>query len=623
MSQRIRRFPVKWFAAIVLLACTLPLRAWGAGPAGSEFQVNTFTSNFQRYPAVAADSAGNFVVVWEGNYGQDGDSNGVFGQRFNSAGAALGSEFQANTYVTNDQQDAAVAADSAGNFVVVWESETHPGDIGYGIFGQRFDSTGAALGGEFHANTYTTTHQFDPAVAADSAGNFVVVWTGQQDYGSSNGIFGQRFDSTGATLGSEFQVNTYITGSQESSAVAADSAGNFVVVWQTLFQDGSGRGIFGKRYNSAGNPLGGEFQVNTYTTGDQVYPAVAVDGAGNIVVVWEIYGEDVHGQRYDSAGVALGSEFQANTNTTNSAQYPAVGADGAGNFVVAWRSNDFFSNGVFGRHFDSTGTAVGGEFRLNTYTTAHQSYPAVVGGTGGDFLVVWTSDNQDGSDEGIFGQRLCTVVTCTNGDGCCPGACNPGNDDDCTTTSTTSTTSSTSTTMSSSTTTTSSSTSTTILPPTDLLPGRITIIRPGTLAKFVAKPPTGDTFALPTANPVAAGGSLRIFDTGATAGDDTYTLPLGASWKGLGNPAGSKGYKYKGAGTPADPCKVVLVKEKVIKGVCLGSGVTLTPPFTGDVAIVLSLGTTDRYCAQFGGETVKTDATVEKRKNAPAPAACP
>jgi hypothetical protein len=161
------------------------------------------------------------------------------------------------------------------------------------------------------------------------------------------------------------------------------------------------------------------------------------------------------------------------------------------------------------------------------------------------------------------------------------------------------------------------------LPPTDLLPGRLAIIKSGSLAKFVAKPTTGDTFNLPSIDPVAAGGALRLFDTSTTAGDDTYALPAGAAWKGLGNPAGSKGYKYRGDGTPSDPCKVVLVKESVIKAVCKGASITLTPPFAGDIGIILSLGTTDRYCARFGGDDVKNDATLTKRKNAPAPVACP
>ena len=56
------------------------------------------------------------------------------------------------------------------------------------------------------------------------------------------------------------------------------------------------------------------------------------------------------------------------------------------------------------------------------------------------------------------------------------------------------------------------------------------------------------------------------------------------------------------------------MKARLIKAVCRGTGVTLTPPFTGDVGIALTFGTTDRYCAQFGGKSVKNDAKLTKRK---------
>ena len=109
-----------------------------------------------------------------------------------------------------------------------------------------------------------------------------------------------------------------------------------------------------------------------------------------------------------------------------------------------------------------------------------------------------------------------------------------------------------------------------------------------------------------------------FFDTANAAGDNSYTLVGGTAWKGLGRPAGSKGYRYRGAGTASDPCRVVLVKQQVVKAICAGPGVTLAPPFAGDIGIVLSLGTTDRYCAQFGGDEARNDATLTKRKNAPA-----
>jgi hypothetical protein len=166
-------------------------------------------------------------------------------------------------------------------------------------------------------------------------------------------------------------------------------------------------------------------------------------------------------------------------------------------------------------------------------------------------------------------------------------------------------------------------TTSTTLPTANLVPARIAIIKPAKLAKFVAKPTTGDAFPLPAGDPGTVGGTLRVFDLATTAGDDSYDLPAGSAWKALGNPAGSAGYKYLGAGTPSDPCKVVLIKSTVIKGVCAGSGITLTPPFAGDIGVVLSLGATDSYCARLGGDEVKNDGTLTKRKNAPAPPICP
>jgi hypothetical protein len=108
---------------------------------------------------------------------------------------------------------------------------------------------GNPLGPEFRVNTYTTSGQRQPAVASASSGNFVVVWASIQ-YGGCCDVFGQRYDSAGATLGPEFRVNTYTTNYQRGPAVASDSSGNFVVVWDSVDQDGSYRGVFGQRYRA-------------------------------------------------------------------------------------------------------------------------------------------------------------------------------------------------------------------------------------------------------------------------------------------------------------------------------------------------------------------------------------
>ena len=115
-----------------------------------------------------------------------------------------------------------------------------------------------AVGPEFQVNTYTTDAQYAPAVASDAAGNFVVVWYSDRSSGadaSNSSIQGQRYDASGVALGSEFQINTYTTSIQTRPAIATDGSGGFVVVWESVGSAGTdtlGRSIQGQRYDSSG-----------------------------------------------------------------------------------------------------------------------------------------------------------------------------------------------------------------------------------------------------------------------------------------------------------------------------------------------------------------------------------
>ena len=340
---------------LAFLAAPTMLLAQGV-PQGPEFRVNTFTTLGQFVPSVASDSAGNFVVAWVG-VNQDGSGYGVFAQRYASTGAPLGSEFRVNTYTTGSQTLPSVASDAAGNFVVTWMSNGQDGSGG-GVFAQRYANAGIPLGGESRVNTHTALGQGGPSVASDSAGNFVVAWHSFFQDGDYAGVFAQRYASTGAPLGAEFRVNTYTTGNQVSPSVASDSTGNFVVAWHSFSQDGSGNGVFAQRYANTGAPLSGEFRVNTHTAGIQSLASVASDSAGNFVIAWHSFGQDgsgygVFAQRYASTGAPLGGEFRVNTYVTSDQREPSLASDSAGNFVVAWWSigQDGSYAGVFAQRY--------------------------------------------------------------------------------------------------------------------------------------------------------------------------------------------------------------------------------------------------------------------------------
>jgi hypothetical protein len=321
-------------------------------PLGNELQVNTYTTNDQQVPEVGTDAAGNFVVSWYsyGSAGTDTSGDSVQAQLYDLNGLPVGSQFQVNTYTTEHQRRSALLFDAQGNFTIVWAGWAPSGDTD--IQGQRYDANGVPLGGEFLVNTYTPGRQQRVDIAADAAGNFVVVW---QSFGSNgsdtsdDSIQARRYDADGNPLAAQFQVNTYTTNGQRNPEVGMDDAGNFVVVWGSLGSSGSDTSfssILGQRYDASGLPVGAEFQVNTSTSGYQQYPSVAHDSDGDFVVAWQsevssgsdASGLSIQAQHFAADGTPLGGESQVNTYTTSNQQFPAVATNREGRFVVAWES---------------------------------------------------------------------------------------------------------------------------------------------------------------------------------------------------------------------------------------------------------------------------------------------
>ena len=139
--------------------------------------------------------------------------------------------------------------------------------------------------------------------------------------------------------GPEFRVNTHTIGDQLGSGpFTVDGYGDtFVVVWQSEAQDGDQSGIVAQRFSNDGTPLGNEIPVNSYTTGRQFSPAVAMQGDGSFVVVWVSDGAeetDLFARRFDASGVAQGTEFQVNIGPGGVEFHPSVDSVQPDGFVV-------------------------------------------------------------------------------------------------------------------------------------------------------------------------------------------------------------------------------------------------------------------------------------------------
>ncbi len=372
--------------------------------------INTYTTGTQSDPSITALNDGGFVVSWQ-SIDQDGSSSGIYAQRYDVNGVEQGSEFRVNTYTINSQGQPSIAALNDGGFVVSWKSFAQDGS-NWGIYAQRYDASGLALGGEFLVNTHIDGLQTNPSIAALNDGGFVVSWTSDGQDGDGFGVYAQRYNANGIAQGNEFRVNTYITSEQSTPTIAVLNDGRFVVSWTSYGQDGSGYGIYAQRYDSNGLTQGSEFRVNSTTFSDQHNQWIAALNDGGFVVSWMSYGQDgseygIYAQRYDASGVAQAGEFRVNTSTSNHQVIPSITELNDGGFVISWSSleQDGSDYGIYAQRYDSNGVALGSEFRVNTYTIGDQNTLSITALNDGGFVVSWMSNGQDGSDWGVYGKR--------------------------------------------------------------------------------------------------------------------------------------------------------------------------------------------------------------------------
>ena len=271
-------------------------------PSGSEFKVNEHTTGTQGGPAVAADADGNFVVAWSDEPVRD------LGAPVRCRRPPAARQFRVNTYSTGEQRSAVVASDPEGNLAVVWSSlqdgSGSASSPGVSIVRQPGRGPGVPRQRVHHGDSGSAR-----GVAFTGDGGFVVVWMSPHD-GSYTASLRAGYNASGLpTTPADIPVNSFTPGDQSGPPWPQTRRG-------TSSWSGPDRAAVTARrvrppIRRGRRAVGGQFQVNTYVTGNQEYPVVATAPDGTFMVVWSSQGQDgsyggVAGRRYDAAGCRSG-----------------------------------------------------------------------------------------------------------------------------------------------------------------------------------------------------------------------------------------------------------------------------------------------------------------------------
>jgi len=256
------------------------------------------------------------------------------------------------------------------------------------------------IGNQILINTTIDNRNYSPDVTSLTNGNFVVVW---QSIKTGNVIFAQILDKSGKKINEVFQVNQNSSRSPTSPAIDKLLDGKFVVVWESTTTN-IRRGIYACIYNPDGTINKNEFQIEP-TSDYKVFqnsPNVCGISTGGFVVTWSqrtesaIVNVNMYGKVFDSQGNSI-NKFKLGTNTYSVSKigitnFPDWGFGIFGRWV-GWYHND----AIEGQIFDNYGNVKSQSFKVPT-NAGNNLYPSALNLSNGDFLISWTSSQDNQSD---------------------------------------------------------------------------------------------------------------------------------------------------------------------------------------------------------------------------------
>ncbi|MEM9408817.1 MAG: LamG domain-containing protein [Acidobacteriota bacterium] len=354
------------------------------------------------FSSVARSADGRTAVVWQS--GLD-----ILGRLFGPNGAALGQPFQISSGSGTNSLPSA-AFDATGRLAVVWNQSfgqalrTEAGEtllVGVtdsAVVGRFFDPTGAAETGEVVINSGGDASSQTPKVDLDDSGDAIVVWE------DGDRVRGRKVDRRGRPAPATLELSS---GPARQPVTATSSNGSFVVAYQA-----SSGGLVGRAFDPLGAPVSEEFEIEPTVQAEN--PAVAMDDAGNFVVVWDepgAGGRDVRGRRFAPNGDSLGPAFDLSADSGPDQSRPSVAMSSVGDFAAAWVADSLAANraarsnggNLVGRLFDPTGIPATGEVAVaETINGEEPSEPSVALDELDDVTVTFTRRRGNGRSTGVF-----------------------------------------------------------------------------------------------------------------------------------------------------------------------------------------------------------------------------
>lgn len=313
---------------------------------------------------------------------------------------------------STSQSEVALDIDSSDNIILVWLDDRRGGGNVDRIYAQKYKyNVGTSQFDKLWTNDaeLTTSNNKEKPRVAVSGTNFYVSWNNESS-GNEN-VQLQKFNSLNDPPTSLFgPVDANIGGGSDDqikSDLAADADDNLYIVWQDSRNTGKGWDIYIRKFNSSLIGQWADIKVHSYDgVADQINPRLAISAVGDIYVVWEDErngNKDIYWKKFDSSGNPVFDDTQINTDTSSLDQYEPSIVYGNGNIYIAWADKRDSQPDIYAQKFNTDGTPQwpGGEVKINddSLSDAWRTKPAVAYASNGNVLYFSWEDTRNGNPD--------------------------------------------------------------------------------------------------------------------------------------------------------------------------------------------------------------------------------
>lgn len=318
-------------------------------PVGGLFAVNTTSPNEQYNPHIVALDGGNLLFTWDTQASDVRQE--VRGRIFGANGLPLANDFVIAPISATDQHGlSAITSLPGGGFVVTWQRAANSG-TNFEIVGQRFTSAGAAVGSQFTANTQTTNNQFGNDVARLSDGSFVVTWTDPVPSNGGGRIVARHYDASGNAIGGEIVIDSKASGAYGRTTVTATANGGYVVSWTEDDGTAAQNNVLARQMAANDLPVGPAFEIsfNSPFGANYFSDGAATLANGNVVFTWDgpstNTSEDIYTRQYSFTTTST-TPTEGDDLLTDTAGNDTINALGGNDSITVTNGRDTVNGGA-------------------------------------------------------------------------------------------------------------------------------------------------------------------------------------------------------------------------------------------------------------------------------------